>query len=142
MTAGADHPCTFCRIVAGAEPAHVVHADDVAVAFLDRTPLFHGHVLVVPRAHVVTLRDLPDELVGPYFRTVQAASRAVQDGMAAGGTFVAENNTVSQSVPHLHTHVVPRTKGDGLKGFFWPRHRYADDAEMAEAASRVRDAWA
>ena len=142
MTADGDHRCVFCDIVAGAAPAHVVHADEVAVAFLDRTPLFHGHVLVVPRRHVVTLRDLPDDLVGPYFATVRAASGAVQDGMGAQGTFVAENNTVSQSVPHLHTHVVPRTKGDGLKGFFWPRHRYADDDEMAEAAERIRSAWA
>jgi histidine triad (HIT) family protein len=132
----------FCDIVAGVAPAHVVHSDDVVVAFLDRTPLFPGHTLVVPRAHVVTLADLPPDLVGPYFERVQAASRAVQAGMGAKGTFVAMNNTVSQSVPHLHTHVVPRNPKDGLKGFFWPRRKYADDEEMADAAARVRKAWA
>ncbi|UDY37023.1 HIT family protein [Dermatobacter hominis] len=140
--AGRAGSCVFCEIVEGTAPAQVVFADDVVVAFLDRTPLFPGHTLVVPRAHVVTLPDLPAELVGPYFERVQAASRAVQAGMAAAGTFVAMNNTVSQSVPHLHTHVVPRNPKDGLRGFFWPRRKYADDAEMAEAAERVRDAWA
>ncbi len=139
--AGATGACIFCDIVAGTAPAQIVHSDDVAVAFLDRTPLFPGHTLVVPRAHVVTLADLPIELVGPYFERVQAAARAVQAGMASAGTFVAMNNTVSQSVAHLHTHVVPRNPKDGLKGFFWPRRKYADDAEMAEAARRVRDAW-
>ncbi len=133
--------CPFCDIVAGRSPAHVVAADDVAVVFLDRTPLFPGHLLVVPTHHVVTVTDLPSEEVGPYFERVRRAARAVQDGTGSEGTFVALNNTVSQSVPHLHTHVVPRTRGDGLKGFFWPRRRYRDDAEMAEVAGRVRSAW-
>jgi histidine triad (HIT) family protein len=133
--------CVFCEIVGGNAPAHVVHADDVVVAFLDRVPLFPGHTLVVPRAHVVTLPDLPPELVGPYFERVRAASLAVRDGMGSAGTFVALNNTVSQSVPHLHTHVVPRNPKDGLKGFFWPRHRYGSDEEMADAAAKVRAAW-
>jgi len=131
----------FCRIAAGVEPAAIVHADDVAVSFLDRTPLFAGHTLVVPRDHHVTLSDLPTELVGAFFERVQQAETAVREGMGAAGTFVAMNNTVSQSVPHLHVHVVPRNRGDGLKGFFWPRHRYADEADMADAANRVRAAW-
>lgn len=131
----------FCAIVAGERPAHVVATDDVAVTFLDRAPLFPGHVLVVPSRHVVTVTDLPPDLVGPYFERVQHAARAVQDGTSSAGTFVAMNNTVSQSVPHLHTHVVPRNRGDGLKGFFWPRRRYRDDAEMSAIADSVRAAW-
>ena len=133
--------CPFCAIVAGLAPAAVVHADDVAVAFLDRTPLFPGHVLVVPRDHVVTLVDLPTEKVGPYFERVRVAARAVTDGTGAAGTFVAMNNVVSQSVPHLHTHVVPRNRRDGLKGFFWPRTRYRDQDHVDEVAERIRSAW-
>lgn len=133
--------CPFCAIVAGRAPAAVVHSDDVAVAFLDRTPLFPGHVLVVPRDHVVTLVDLPTEKVGPYFEQVRAAARAVTDGTGAAGTFVAMNNVVSQSVPHLHTHVVPRNRRDGLKGFFWPRTRYRDQDHVDEVAERIRSAW-
>lgn len=129
--------CTFCGILAGELPAHVVLDDEVALAFLDVRPLFPGHVLVVPRAHVETLPDLPHDQVGPYFERVQRLSVAVRDAMGAAGTFVAMNNAVSQSVPHLHTHVVPRTKGDGLRGFFWPRTRYDDDAHMAEVAARI-----
>jgi histidine triad (HIT) family protein len=132
--------CLFCEIAAGTVPAHTVYADDLVAAFLDNRPLFPGHVLVVPRAHVVTLPDLPAAGVGPYFARVQAMSVAVRDAMGAQGTFVAVNNTVSQSVPHLHTHVVPRTKGDGLRGFFWPRHRYESDAEAAGYAGRLRAA--
>lgn len=129
--------CTFCRIVAGDLPAHVVLDDDVAVAFLDVRPLFPGHVLVVPRDHVVSLPDLPAGLVGPLFERVQRLSVAVRDATGAQGTFVAANNVVSQSVPHLHVHVVPRTKGDGLKGFFWPRHPYRDEAHAAEVAAAI-----
>jgi len=129
--------CTFCGILAGELPAHVVLDDEVALAFLDVRPLFPGHVLVVPRAHVETLPDLPHDQVGPYFERVQRLSVAVRDAMGAAGTFVAMNNAVSQSVPHLHTHVVPRTKGDGLRGFFWPRTRYDDDAHMADVAARI-----
>jgi histidine triad (HIT) family protein len=131
--------CVFCSIVAGELPAHVVHADERVVAFLDVRPLFPGHVLVVPRAHVETLADLPVADVGPYFERVQAITRAVQDACGAQGSFVAMNNTVSQSVPHLHAHVVPRTKGDGLKGFFWPRTRYLDDEHAAATAARIAD---
>src|SRR3954447_4141661 len=112
--------CLFCAIVAGELPATVVHADETACAFLDTRPVFKRHVLVVPREHLATLTDLPDEQLAAYFGRVRAVAAAVQAGLGAQGTFVAANNVVSQSVPHLHTHVVPRTKGDGLRGFFWP----------------------
>lgn len=129
--------CTFCSILAGDLPAHVVLDDEAVLAFLDVRPLFAGHVLVIPRHHVETLPDLPTEEVAPYFERVQRLSTAVRDAMGAQGTFVALNNVVSQSVPHLHTHVVPRTKGDGLKGFFWPRTRYEDDAQAAAVAAQI-----
>ena len=132
--------CVFCSIVEGAESAHVVLDDEVVLAFLDVRPLFPGHVLVVPRPHIETLTDLPPGDVGPYFERVQRIAGAVRSAMGAQGTFVALNNKVSQSVPHLHTHVVPRTKGDGLKGFFWPRTRYRDDAHAAEVAATIASA--
>ncbi len=133
-------PCVFCSIARGETTAHVVLDDAVALAFLDVKPLFHGHVLVVPRAHVVTLPDMGAEDVGPLFARVQRLARAVTAATGAQGCFVAMNNVVSQSVPHLHVHVVPRTKGDGLKGFFWPRTTYASDAAMAETAAKIRSA--
>jgi len=129
--------CTFCSIIAGDLPAHVVFEDDAVLAFLDVRPLFAGHVLVVPCQHVDTLPDLPAADLGPYFERVQRLSVAVRSAMGAQGTFVALNNTVSQSVPHLHTHVVPRTRGDGLKGFFWPRTSYRDEEHMAEVAAAI-----
>ena len=119
-------------------PAHVVSETEQTVAFLDHRPLFPGHTLVVPREHVETLRDLPAELLTPFFAEVQRLAPAVQDAMHAEGSFVAENNVVSQSVPHLHVHVVPRRKKDGLRGFFWPRSKYADEDEMAAAAAAIR----
>jgi histidine triad (HIT) family protein len=128
----------FCQIVAGEAPAHVVLDDDVAVAFLDIRPLFPGHVLLVPRPHVVTLPELPGELVGPLFARAQWVATAVVDVLGAQGSFVAMNNVVSQSVPHLHVHVVPRTKGDGLRGFFWPRTGYDSDDHAADVAARLR----
>jgi histidine triad (HIT) family protein len=137
-TVSAVPECLFCDAVSGTLPVQEVLNDPVAVAFLDHRPVFKGHVLVVPRSHVVTLPELPD--VGPYFSVVQRLSAAVEAGLGAGGTFVAINNRVSQSVPHLHTHVVPRTRGDGLRGFFWPRTRYASDDEAAEYAARIRTA--
>ena len=130
--------CVFCAIVAGDLPAHVVAETEHTLAFLDERPLFPGHTLVVPRKHVVTLRDLPDALLTPFFTEVRRVASGVQDGMSADGTFVAENNVVSQSVPHLHVHVVPRRRKDGLRGFFWPRQRYADEAEAAAVAARIR----
>jgi histidine triad (HIT) family protein len=133
-------PCTFCEILAGRRPAHVVLDDEVALAFLDVRPLFPGHTLLVPRDHHETLADLPTDLLEPYFARAQRLSSAMEDGLGSVGSFVAINNRVSQSVPHLHTHVVPRTPKDGLRGFFWPRGRYADDAEAAEVAARLRAA--
>jgi len=134
--------CLFCAIASGEQPAEIVLADEVAVAFLDSRPVFKGHVLVIPRDHYETLADLPAELVGPLFTRVQRVSAALPAALGAQGSFVALNNVVSQSVPHLHVHVVPRTRGDGLRGFFWPRQRYADDAEAAAYAQRIRDALA
>jgi len=129
----------FCHIVGGA-PAHRVWEDADVVAFLDTRPLFPGHTLVIPRGHVATLDDLGRADVGAFFGAVQRLAAAVQAGMGAGGTFVGLNNRVSQSVPHLHCHVVPRTKGDGLRGFFWPRQRYGSDDAMAAAAAAIRGA--
>jgi histidine triad (HIT) family protein len=131
--------CVFCDIVGGAKAQRVLD-DGVVCAFLDIKPLFKGHVLVVPKTHVVTLTDLPEESVGPLFSRVRAVTAAVTKAMKSEGSFVAMNNVVSQSVPHLHAHVVPRTKGDGLKGFFWPRHKYESEAEMADVAQKIRDA--
>lgn len=132
--------CVFCAIAAGDLPAARVLEDDLAVAFLDLRPLFHGHVLLIPRVHVETLADLPAADVGPFFQHAQRLSLAVRDALGATGTFVAMNNVVSQSVPHLHVHVVPRRPKDGLRGFFWPRTRYADDAERDAVAARIRAA--
>jgi histidine triad (HIT) family protein len=132
--------CTFCAIIDGTMPAHLVLADEHQVAFLDTRPVFKGHVLVAPRSHYVTLADLPASLIEPVFFAVQRISAALPAALGAQGSFVALNNVVSQSVPHLHVHVVPRTKGDGLRGFFWPRLKYAGDEEAAEYASRIRQA--
>ena len=133
--------CVFCQIVAGDLPAEHVLATDDLVAFLDTRPVFKGHVLLVPRRHVDTLPDLPAGLRDPFLEAAQRIAVAVKDALGAQGSFVAVNNTVSQSVPHLHLHVVPRTKGDGLRGFFWPRTKYAD-GEAATYAERLRDALA
>jgi histidine triad (HIT) family protein len=131
--------CQFCRIIAGEVPADVVLDDPEVVAFLDIRPVFKGHVLVVPREHHVTLADLPVARVGPLFERVRLISAAMPEALGSQGSFVGLNNIVSQSVLHLHAHVVPRTKGDGLRGFFWPRHKYADAAEAAGYARRIRD---
>jgi histidine triad (HIT) family protein len=132
--------CVFCGIVAGEVPATIVASTAETLAFLDRRPLFPGHTLVVPRRHVVTLRDLPDDLVMPFFAEVRRLAAAIEDALGADGTFVAENNVVSQSVPHLHVHVVPRRRKDGLRGFFWPRQRYEGAEQMEEVAERIRAA--
>ncbi len=132
--------CVFCAIAAGDVPASMVARDDDVAAFLDARPVFKGHVLVVPRAHVPTLSDMPVAALGTLFAAVQRIARAVEAGLGADGTFVAMNNKVSQSVPHLHVHVVPRKKKDGLRGFFWPRVAYADDAEREAFAARIRAA--
>jgi histidine triad (HIT) family protein len=129
--------CTFCAIAAGGTAAHVILTDEHTVAFLDARPVFKGHVLVIPREHYATLADLPGRLIEPFFRTVRLISAALPAALGAQGTFVAVNNVVSQSVPHLHAHAVPRTKGDGLRGFFWPRHRYDSETEAAGYAARI-----
>jgi len=118
----------------------MVLEDERSAAFLDQRPLFPGHCLLIPRDHYETLTDLPPELVGPLFQNARLLARAVEVGLGAEGSFVAINNRVSQSVPHLHIHIVPRRKGDGLRGFFWPRQRYASEAEMAEIARKLREA--
>jgi histidine triad (HIT) family protein len=130
--------CLFCRIVAGEVPTHVVADEPGFVAFLDHRPLFPGHTLVVPRVHIETLLDLPPDDIGPYFTAVQRITAAVTEAMDAVGTFVAINNVVSQSVPHLHAHVVPRRPKDGLRGFFWPRTKYGSDDEAQTVAETVR----
>ncbi|MDR7279282.1 HIT family protein [Catenuloplanes atrovinosus] len=134
--------CVFCAIVAGTTPATVVADTPDGVAFLDTRPVFKGHVLVVPRPHVPVLTDLDPAAVGPFFQLVRRLAAAVEGGLGAGGTFVAMNNRVSQSVPHLHVHVVPRTKGDGLRGFFWPRTRYSSAEEASGYAGRIGRALA
>ena len=131
--------CLFCDIVSGEAVAEVVHQTAQTVTFLDVRPVFKGHVLVVPRAHVDTLVDLPDDLLGPLFTTARTLAVAMPVALGAQGTFVAINNVVSQSVPHLHVHVVPRTRGDGLRGFFWPRERYAE-GEAEEYGDKLRAA--
>ena len=131
--------CVFCQIIAGDLPAELVLETDDLVAFLDTRPVFKGHVLLVPREHVDTLPDLPAALRDPFLEAAQRIAVAVKEALGAQGSFVAINNTVSQSVPHLHLHVVPRTKGDGLRGFFWPRTKYAD-GEAASYAEQLREA--
>jgi len=130
----------FCEIIEGTRPAHVVLDNEHVSAFLDAHPLFHGHTLVVPKAHHVTLPDLPPDLVGPFFGEVRRVSQGVLDAFGAAGSLVAMNNTVSQSVPHLHAHVVPRNRKDGLRGFFWPRTSYDDDHHAEATAKRLRAA--
>jgi histidine triad (HIT) family protein len=132
--------CLFCRIVAGEEQAYVVWRDEATTAFLDTRPVFKGHVLLVTREHIDTFVELPARLVTPLFTIAQRLAAAMPKALGSQGSFVAMNNVVSQSVPHLHVHVVPRTKGDGLRGFFWPRTKYGDDAEAAEYADRLRQA--
>lgn len=136
----ADPACVFCRILAGELPAALVLDEPLVVAFLDTRPLFPGHLLVIPRAHHETLTDLPEELLQPLFGAVQRVAAALPRALDAEGTFVADNNVVSQSVPHLHVHVVPRRRKDGLRGFFWPRQRYASEDEMQAVAGRIRAA--
>jgi histidine triad (HIT) family protein len=135
-----DADCRFCQIVAGDEASHVVFEDELSLAFLDNRPLFHGHALLVPRDHRETLADLPDAEVGPLFANARLLSVTIPKAMGKPGSFVALNNVVSQSVPHLHVHVVPRKPKDGLRGFFWPRTKYDSEDQMREVAARVRQA--
>jgi histidine triad (HIT) family protein len=131
-------PCIFCEIIAGRVEADVVFRDERTMAFLDRSPLFKGHVLVVPVDHIPTLPDLPTDQLAIFFALVQRVSAALPLALAADGSFVAINNVVSQSVAHLHAHVVPRRRKDGLRGFFWPREKYADRSDAVAIAARIR----
>lgn len=137
-----DPTCRFCAIVTGETPAEVVLDDGVCVGFLDIRPLFKGHVLLVPRTHVETLADLPADLVEPLFARARSLAGVMESALGAAGSFVALNNRVSQSVPHLHVHIVPRNQKDGLRGFFWPRTTYDDVTDRAEWGRRVRDGLA
>jgi histidine triad (HIT) family protein len=132
-----DGNCTFCKIVAGELPAPIVFEDDLSLAFLDHRPIFPGHSLLVSKDHFETLVDLPAGVVGPLFSNAQLLARAIEQAMEAQGTFVGINNRVSQSVPHLHIHIVPRRRKDGLRGFFWPRHRYESDEHMRQAQEAI-----
>ena len=132
--------CPFCRVAAGEEAGHVVFEDEISIAFLDHRPLFPGHSLLIPREHHETLADLPDGLIEPLFANARLLSVAIPEAMGKPGSFVALNNVVSQSVPHLHVHVVPRKPKDGLRGFFWPRSKYGSEREMREVATTVRRA--
>jgi histidine triad (HIT) family protein len=133
-----NNTCIFCAIIRNEEPAYTVFEDDISLAFLDRRPLFPGHCLLVPKVHYETLADLPVSLVGPLFQNAQLLEWAIEEGLQADGTFVAINNRVSQSVPHMHIHLVPRHKKDGLKGFFWPRQRYKDEVALLQIQETLR----
>lgn len=124
--------CSFCRIVSREEKGYVVFEDDISLAFLDRRPLFPGHCLLIPKEHIETFESLPGELLGPLFTNVQQLAQAVQIACGSQGFFIAVNNRVSQSVPHLHVHIVPRNRKDGLRGFFWPRNPYHDEDHIRE----------
>ena len=137
-----NNDCIFCQVVVGRTSAAIVFEDEISLGFLDHRPLFPGHCLLVPKKHFETLADLPGELIGPFFSNVQLLARAVESGLDAEGSFVAMNNRISQSVPHFHVHVVPRRKKDGLKGFFWPRTKYASELEITEAQKRIAAAIA
>ena len=132
--------CRFCELISGAASAAVVFEDALSIALLDHRPVFSGHTLLMPKQHLETLGDLPRDMIEPFFANVQRLAGAVERGMGADGTFVAINNKVSQSVPHLHVHVVPRRKKDGLRGFFWPRQKYKDEDEMRVAQDAIRAA--
>lgn len=130
--------CLFCKIVSGGLAPRIVFEDEISLAFLDHRPVFPGHCLLIPKQHFETLSDLPEDLIGPYFTNAQLLSRAVESALEAHGTFVAMNNRVSQSVPHLHTHIVPRRRKDGLKGFFWPRQPYKSEVEAELVQEKIR----
>ncbi len=131
--------CVFCEIIKKEKPGFIVDEDELILTFLDNRPLFYEHCLLVPKCHYEALPDIPPDLVGPLFQKVQLMARVVKEVMQSQGTFIAMNNTVSQSVPHLHIHIVPRTRGDGLKGFFWPRKRYQSDEQMQDICNRINE---
>ena len=133
--------CVFCKIARGEIKTDIVAEDETTLTFLDSSPVFPGHLLIVPREHFETLADLPDNLLAPVFAQARRATQAVVTALGAEGSFVAVNNKISQSVPHLHVHVIPRRKGDGMKGFFWPRRDYHDDSHRQEFVAKLRDAF-
>jgi histidine triad (HIT) family protein len=133
--------CIFCRIIQGRIHTDIIAESETTITFLDASPVFPGHLLIVPREHYATMLDLPEAETGPFFNQVRRAAKAVEAGLAAHGSFVAINNKISQTVPHLHAHVIPRVKGDGMKGFFWPRRPYNDDAHRAGIVTKLRDAY-
>ncbi len=137
-----DSTCAFCKIASDEVKANIVFEDDVSLAFLDHRPVFPGHCLLIPKPHYETLADLPDDLVAPLFLNAQLLARAIESALEAHGTFVAINNRVSQSVPHLHIHIVPRRRKDGLKGFFWPRQPYKSEEEIGLVQEAIRQAVA
>lgn len=134
-----DDNCIFCRIVED-QKQHIVHETDNTLAFLDNRPIFPGHTLLIPKSHYQTIMEAPDDLLNELFIEAKLMSKAVKTALVSQGVFIANNNIVSQSVPHLHIHIVPRNKKDGLKGFFWPRHSYEDDAHMAQVRDSIRSA--
>ena len=134
--------CIFCRIISGAIPADIVWSTEHCVVFLDAKPLFPGHVLIVPRQHYETLSDLPETEIAPLYGCVQKVARVMESALGAEGSFTCNNNKISQTVPHLHVHVMPRRKGDGMRGFFWPRHDYTGDSHRAEVVEKLRKALA
>ncbi len=142
MTESTTFACAFCKVASGEVVARLVFEDEVSVAFLDHRPVFPGHCLLIPKIHYETLADLPEGLIGPFFKGAQLLARAVESAMEAHGTFVAMNNRVSQSVPHFHVHIVPRRRKDGLKGFFWPRYPYQSDEDADAVQLSIRHALA
>jgi histidine triad (HIT) family protein len=136
-----DPNCAFCKLVRDDDGLRVFE-DQHTITFLDHRPLFPGHCLLIPRSHFETIQDLSDSLLTPLFANVRMLSAAIELGVGAQGTFIAANNRVSQSVPHFHVHIVPRTKGDGLKGFFWPRRKYNSADEIHEVLRALRAAIA
>ena len=142
MTDSITANCEFCRIIRGEVESHSVFEDDVSMVFLDHRPLFPGHCLLVPKKHYPTLGDLPQTVIGPLFENAQLLARVIEQALWAEGTFIAVNNRVSQSVPHLHIHVVPRRKKDGLKGFFWPRQAYRDLDHLQSIQKTLRESIA
>ncbi len=138
MTSKLNASCVFCGIAQGLEKNHAIFEDERHIAFLDKHPVFFGHTLVVPKLHSETLYDVPPETIGPLFQLAQKIGKGVERGMQADGTFIGINNIVSQSVPHLHIHIIPRNKKDGLRGFFWPRQQYADESHFVEVREKIK----
>lgn len=132
--------CIFCKIINREAEGYIVFEDEISIAFLDIRPLNPGHCLLLPRAHYETLMDIPNEIVGPLFKNAKLLARAVETGLGAQGIFVGINNRISQSVPHLHIHIVPRNKGDNLKGFFWPRYTYKDKETIVDIQTKIKEA--